>query len=181
MKFTIILALLCTATLSHCAHAAQTHEWQVNLTRGSSNVFVRMYKGSTKEAAEQACAAGVPRSIATAITYTCNAARQVFVVSPDPVTPPPPPPVPATSKLLSWTPPTQNTDGSALTNLAGYRINYGNSLQAMTQSIDVMVPGATAYRVLNLAAGQWYFAVRALNSEGTESSQSAIVSAVVTL
>ncbi len=28
---------------------------------------------------------------------------------------------------LSWTPPTQNTDGSPLTDLAGYRVYWGTS------------------------------------------------------
>ena len=32
------------------------------------------------------------------------------------------------SMSLSWTPPTQNTDGSALTDLAGYKLYYGTVL-----------------------------------------------------
>lgn len=39
--------------------------------------------------------------------------------------------IPATtvrgSATLSWTPPTKNTDGSRLTDLAGYKIYYGTS------------------------------------------------------
>ena len=32
------------------------------------------------------------------------------------------------SATLSWTPPTQNMDGTPLTNLAGYRVYWGTSL-----------------------------------------------------
>src|SRR5690606_15160435 len=35
------------------------------------------------------------------------------------------------SARLSWTPPTENLDGSALTDLAGYVIQYGNSPDAL--------------------------------------------------
>lgn len=80
---------------------------------------------------------------------------------------------------LSWTPPTQNTDGTALTNLAGYRISYGSSATAMTQVIQVANPGVTRYTVSNLEAGTHYFGIRAYNSAGAESSVSNVVSKVV--
>ncbi|HEY0681624.1 MAG TPA: fibronectin type III domain-containing protein, partial [Steroidobacter sp.] len=80
---------------------------------------------------------------------------------------------------LSWTPPTQNTDGSTLTNLAGYRIAYGTSPQAMTQSIQVANPGITRYTMDNLSPGTYYFAVRAYTSNGTQSSNSNVFSKVV--
>lgn len=73
------------------------------------------------------------------------------------------------SATLSWASPTQNTDGSALTNLAGYRIIYGTSASALTQSIQVMNPAVTTYIVSNLAPGTYYFAVIAL----TPSAESA--------
>lgn len=94
--------------------------------------------------------------------------------------PPPPPPPPATNiALLSWTPPTTNTDGSALTNLAGYRIHYGTAPGAMTQTLQLDVPGATAFEVANLATGTWYFAMRAYTSAGAESVLSNITSKVI--
>lgn len=60
---------------------------------------------------------------------------------------------------LSWTPPTTNTDGSALTSIKGYRIRYGTS-SAMTQSREVGA-GLTAYTIDSLSAGTWYFAIQA--------------------
>lgn len=81
------------------------------------------------------------------------------------------------SVTLSWTPPTQNTDGTALTDLAGYRIVYGTAPTAPTQTISV--PGnVSTYVVDNLAPATYYFAVRAVNSAGTESANSSIASAL---
>src|SRR5438309_11629995 len=48
--------------------------------------------------------------------------------SPSPIPPPPPPPPPPPTSgtaTLSWLAPTTNTDGAALTDLAGYVIYYG--------------------------------------------------------
>jgi hypothetical protein len=73
---------------------------------------------------------------------------------------------------LSWTPPTSNTDGTALTNLAGYRIAYGTSSTALTQTIQVANPGLSSYTLSNLSPGTYYFAVRAYTSSGTESNNS---------
>ncbi|MET0657035.1 MAG: putative Ig domain-containing protein [Steroidobacteraceae bacterium] len=77
---------------------------------------------------------------------------------------------------LSWTPPTQNTDGSALTNLAGYRIYFGTSANAMTQVVQVANAGMTSYVLENLAPATYYFALKAYNSAGAESAQSNVVS-----
>lgn len=73
---------------------------------------------------------------------------------------------------LSWTPPTQNTDGSSLSDLAGYRIAYGTSPNALTQTVQVANVGMTRYTFDNLSPGTYYFAVRAYTSTGTESSNS---------
>jgi hypothetical protein len=76
------------------------------------------------------------------------------------------------SATLSWTPPTHNTDGTTLTNLAGYRILYGTSAGALTRTIQVANPGVSRYVVENLTAGTWYFSVRAYSSSGAESAPS---------
>jgi hypothetical protein len=89
-------------------------------------------------------------------------------------TPPPAPTVGAAT--LSWAAPDQNTDGSALTNLAGYRIYYGTSANALDQVIDIKSVGLTAYVIDNLTAGTYYFSIRAYNSVGMESALSNIVS-----
>jgi hypothetical protein len=91
----------------------------------------------------------------------------------------PAPPAPASTvgaATLSWTAPDQNTDGSALTNLAGYRIYYGTSENDLDQMINISNVGITAYVVDDLTAGTYYFSIRAYTSAGTESSLSNVVS-----
>jgi hypothetical protein len=92
-------------------------------------------------------------------------------------TAPAPNPAPSAGvATLSWTPPDQNTDGSALTNLAGYRIYYGTSANVLDQIIDIPGVGMTAYVVDNLSVGTYYFSIRSYNSAGVESALSNIVS-----
>lgn len=83
------------------------------------------------------------------------------------------------SATLSWLPPTENEDGSALTNLAGYRIYYGTSAGALTTVITVSNPGVTRYVIENLSSGTWYFGIRAFTSSGAESAMSAIASKTI--
>jgi hypothetical protein len=80
---------------------------------------------------------------------------------------------------LSWSAPTSNTDGSTLTNLAGYRIAYGTSASALTQTVQVANPSVTNYTISNLSPGTYYFSVRAYTSNGTESANSNVSSKVV--
>jgi hypothetical protein len=83
------------------------------------------------------------------------------------------------SASLTWVAPTQNTDGSTLSNLAGYRIVYGNSSSALDQTIDVTNPGLTSYVVDDLGAGTWYFAVKAYTSTNAESAISNVASKTI--
>jgi hypothetical protein len=75
------------------------------------------------------------------------------------------------SVTLSWQPPTENADGSPLTDLSGYNIYVGvapNTYDYMEIRLDN--PGLTAYVVDNLDPGTYYFAATALNSSGVEST-----------
>lgn len=80
---------------------------------------------------------------------------------------------------LSWAAPTQNTDGTALTDLAGYRIYYGTSASALTQMVQVNSVGLSSYVLENLAPSTYYFAIRAYTSGGAESTNSNVVSKIV--
>ena len=77
---------------------------------------------------------------------------------------------------LSWTAPTENTDGSTLSNLAGYRIRYGTSASSLTNTIVINNVSVTTYVVEDLAPATWYFAVTAVNSSGSESTYSNVAS-----
>ena len=81
--------------------------------------------------------------------------------------------------LLSWTPPTENTDGSALTDLAGYKIYYGTASNNYTQSVTIDNPGLSSYQIDNLTAADWYFVITAVNSSDIESAYSAEVSKTI--
>ena len=83
------------------------------------------------------------------------------------------------SATVSWTPPTQNSDGTPLTNLAGYRIMYGPSVDELDQSIGVENPSVSTYVVDNLTSGTWYFAVVAINSAGLSSELSNVGSKTI--
>jgi hypothetical protein len=80
---------------------------------------------------------------------------------------------------LDWLPPTENSDGSALTNLAGYTVYYGTSPDSLTQSVKVTNPGLTAYTVTNLPSGTWYFAVTSYSSTGVESTRTSTISTAI--
>ena len=73
---------------------------------------------------------------------------------------------------LSWTAPTENTDGTSLANLAGYRIRYGTSASALTNTIVIDNASVTTFVVEDLAPATWYFAVTAVTSVGVESAYS---------
>lgn len=83
------------------------------------------------------------------------------------------------SVTVSWTPPTENTDGSTLTNLAGYHIYYGTSQSSLSKVVNITNPGLTAYVLSNLSAATWYFAMTSVNSKGEESPRSSVVSHVI--
>lgn len=90
-------------------------------------------------------------------------------------------PVPpgAGSATLSWTAPTQNTDGSNLTDLAGFRIYYGTSQGALIPQQLIADPLSTQFRVTGLASGTWYFAVSAYNLGGVEGALSNVGSKTI--
>lgn len=83
------------------------------------------------------------------------------------------------SVSLSWVAPTQNTDGTQLTNLAGYRIYYGTSPAALTQTVQVSNPSISTYVIESLAPATYYFAVKAYTSADAESANSNVASKVV--
>lgn len=63
---------------------------------------------------------------------------------------------------LTWTPPTQNTDGSALTNLAGHIISYGTAAGSLNQTRSVPLSVATnEYTIDGLTAGTWFASLQA--------------------
>ena len=73
---------------------------------------------------------------------------------------------------LSWTPPTQNEDGSTLTDLAGYFIYYGQSPGSYPNRIRIDNPSISTYVVENLLPDTYYVVATSFNSAGVESRYS---------
>ena len=70
---------------------------------------------------------------------------------------------------LSWTAPTENEDGTALLDLAGYKIYYGRDSGSYSNEIRIDNPSVTTYLVDNLTQDTYYFVATAFNSTGIES------------
>jgi len=82
---------------------------------------------------------------------------------------------------LNWTPPTENTDDTTLTNLTGYKIHYGLSPSSLTNTITINNAGISSYVIDNLSSSRtYYFSVTAINSFNVESSYSNIASKYIT-
>jgi len=102
------------------------------------------------------------------------------------VTTAPPPtasvPLPASptmgSATLSWTPPTQRTNGAVLTDLAGYHIYYGKT-PSLGESVTLANPGLTRYVMTGLTSSTWYFEMTAYDTGGNESFPTGVQSVVM--
>lgn len=72
------------------------------------------------------------------------------------------------SVSLSWDAPAANSDGSELTDLAGYKVYYGQVSGSYSDSVDV--GNTTDAAISGLSSGTWCFAVTAYDVAGNESS-----------
>ncbi len=80
----------------------------------------------------------------------------------------------ARTATVTWSPPVENTDGSPLTNLAGYVLFYGTGFPVPFRAIFVDA-SATELEIQNLSPGNWYFQMQAVNTEGMQSELSPMV------
>lgn len=80
---------------------------------------------------------------------------------------------------LSWQPPTTRTDGSPLTNLAGYTIHYGTAQGNYPNNIRINNAGVTTYVVENLPPATYYFVTTAFDTTGAVSDYSAVASKTI--
>jgi hypothetical protein len=83
------------------------------------------------------------------------------------------------SATLSWIAPTTREDGSALTNLAGYKIYYGRMSGTYDYTVEISNPGVQTYVVEELVSGDWYFVLSAYDSSDVESNPSNEVSRTI--
>jgi hypothetical protein len=83
------------------------------------------------------------------------------------------------SIAFSWVPPTENSNGSPLTNLAGYKIHYGTASQDYSEVVALNNPSLNRYVLDSLPSGTYYFAITAYNSAGVESTLSGEITATL--
>jgi hypothetical protein len=80
---------------------------------------------------------------------------------------------------ISWSAPTQNTDGTALQGVTGYRVRYGTNPANLSASTGLLDAARSSVDIAGLAVGTWYFAVTVRDGAGTESDLSAIVTTTI--
>jgi len=80
---------------------------------------------------------------------------------------------------LTWTPPTKNTDGSQLTDLAAYKIYYGLSQGDYPNEIRIDNPGISTYVIDNLNPNTYYFVSTSINSAEVESDFSNVATKTI--
>ena len=81
---------------------------------------------------------------------------------------------------LSWSAPSENTNGSALTDLGGFKIYYGTAPKQLTNTVALTSPGLLTYVFSELPIGTtYYFAVIAVTTTGVESAPSQTVSSTI--
>ena len=76
------------------------------------------------------------------------------------------------SLALSWTPPTRSADGSALDDLAGYRVRWGTQTGDHPNLLELTNPGVSNYVVDSLAPGDYFLTVFAVDTSNNESEAS---------
>jgi hypothetical protein len=76
--------------------------------------------------------------------------------------------------VISWLAPTTNTDGSPLTDLAGFVVVYGKSPSELVATLTISNPSVSTCVVEGLGPGLWYFGVQAVNSAGVRSAISTL-------
>jgi hypothetical protein len=119
------------------------------------------FSASTGMLSGTATAAGESRDIIVSVSDgSGHASLAAFSITVDSAA------TPSGTVELSWSAPTKNTDGTALTNLAGYVVRYGTTSAALNSQLSVK---STKVDIDNLKPGTWYFEVASINSNNVQS------------
>jgi hypothetical protein len=123
-----------------------------------------------------ACGGGGGSGSSTSAAVPPASTAPITPTNPAPTNPPP-----ASSGIaeLTWTAPTLNEDGTPLTNLAGYKVRYGQTPGALTTTRDIANPATTSVTIEGLSSGTWYFTVASYTNAGVESAPTGAVSKTI--
>jgi Putative Ig domain len=80
---------------------------------------------------------------------------------------------------VTWMPPTQRDDGSALTDLSGYKLYWGTAPDNYPNSVKISNIGVVNHVIEQLAPGTYYVVATAFDSKGVESGYSNPVSKTI--
>ena len=79
------------------------------------------------------------------------------------------------SFIVSWLPPTERSDGSVLTGLAGYKVYWGTAPGDYPNALTIRNPGVASYVIDHLPPGTYYVVMTAFDVDGAESDFSNVV------
>ena len=86
--------------------------------------------------------------------------------------------IPAGAVVLSWVPPTVNTDGTPLASPEGFLLSYGNSLSGgapvLSKSVNLPYSQST-YTFADLLPMRWFFGIQTVGNGGVRSDLSNVV------
>ena len=181
----VLLCTLATLTLAACggesgsSSAAATADTDTTSAAGETNVgMIDRSAGIDANDGTSAAATVVSNTISNTVTTTVTSGSSASGMSSSGSGTTPVRTINGVA-ILDWMPPTENSDGSALTNLAGYTVYYGTSPNDLSQSVKVSNPGLTAYSVTGLASGTWYFALTSYSADGVESTRTSTVTTTI--
>ena len=85
------------------------------------------------------------------------------------------------SALLQWQAPSTREDGTSLSmaELKGYEIDYGQDPSNLNQTMTINDAYTMSATIANLSSGQWYFAVKAIDTNGNISPMSSVVTKTI--
>lgn len=146
---TVILTVSTNGTISPVTPTLTWSSNGVTTCTASSSPIDAKWSGTV--AVSGSLAVG-PITVSTTYTITCSSVAD-------------------NQATFSWTAPTLNTDGTVLTNLAGYKL-YQGSNGVGTLVATITSASATTYQLTNLAVGSYSWYLTAYNSSSIESSPS---------
>jgi len=82
----------------------------------------------------------------------------------------------ATKICLSWIAPTQNTDGTALTNLKSFQVHSGTSANTLSLMTTITDKTKTTFLITGVSPGTYFYGLKAVNSADVLSAMSNVVS-----
>jgi hypothetical protein len=166
-----LAALLLAAGLSACGHSSNADSAASDAASSSSA------PSGTATSSSSSSATSSSSSSATSATSSSSSSSSLTAT-----------PAPSAKAVtLSWSPPTENSDGTTLSPcasggpsgdcLAGYTLHYGTSSENYTGEIEITDPTTATYVLsdADFPSGTYYFAISAYNGMQTSSAMSAEV------